>query len=124
MALPEDLHNVAIGLLRNVPKPELNSLIDMIEIFNAQKKDDALAALNMIYNIINGSSARDITGLIRTVRYFNEKCQESSRADCLQYGCKKPDSVEQKLREVLVEKSASQNFYMQTTTPVCKCCGR
>ena len=96
MALSKELHSIAVNLLKNV-------------------------------------SENDLDELIKVLSYFNQRCKEKHRSLCLQNGCEQPEPEEKELRRVekrieeLVKsliKESSQNFYMQTSTPTCKCCGR
>lgn len=64
----------------------------------------------------------ELRALIEVLQYFNEKCRESDRSGCLQFGSSQPDDEEERLREVYVAKSA--NIYLTAPRPVCRCCGR
>lgn len=90
-----------------------------------------------LLGLLETVAPRELDELIEALKYYNRRCKESDRADCARYGCstkEDPDlearvkdacsKIPDELRKSLLEKRGSQQVYMLTKKPVCRCCGR
>ncbi|MCC7418662.1 MAG: hypothetical protein IT428_00125 [Planctomycetaceae bacterium] len=78
------------------------------------------------YNLLNTLTPDEVEELVEVLTYFNRKCQEDHRAECLNSGCAKKKGEELSPREkVLTEKTAgSSQIYLSGSNSVCPCCKR
>ena len=79
---------------------------------------------DIAYNLLKTVPKTELSKLLETITHFNDRCIEAQRHDCFENGCSSALPVEQELRATVREVRASQNFYMQTERPSCKCCGK
>jgi hypothetical protein len=85
----------------------------------ALKKDLHSIAANLLSNV----PVADLKELIDVLKFFNENFNEKDRATAFKNGFQGETPKQQEARSIL-EKSASQDFYLQSKNPVCRCCGR
>lgn len=79
---------------------------------------------NIAEKLLQNMARDDLADLIEVLQYFNRRCREDVRHLCLIDGCSNETEEEKRLREIEVIERKSQDVYLSTSRPVCKCCGR
>jgi hypothetical protein len=71
------------------------------------------------YGLLKSLIVDEVKELCEVLTYFNSRCREDCRADCLAQGC---ESEKKSLTEN--KTAGSTNIYMQGSQSVCPCCRR
>lgn len=75
--------------------------------------------------LLSSVPKREMEDLIQLLRYYN-RADEGQRINAMKYGFTEPTepSLEKETRVLIEKAAASQDVYVMSNTPVCRCCGK